>query len=157
MDQSKNTVCCVIKCVKTKRMLKRKFASSVFHSCNAKTQKMQICITGPKCVNTTVFISSVNETATCFVHRAYKYSSVKTDLHASLIPVPDHTTGMSPPNINCNHFNICGIFCLMLILTNAAPERDRVCTQQATTPTHRTFWIKRNQFCVVMWLIHLSG
>jgi hypothetical protein len=30
---------CVIKCVKTKRMLKRKFASSVFHNCNAKKRK----------------------------------------------------------------------------------------------------------------------
>jgi hypothetical protein len=29
----------VIKCVKTKRVLKGNFASSVFHSCNAKTQK----------------------------------------------------------------------------------------------------------------------
>jgi hypothetical protein len=39
---------CVIKCVKTKRVLKGNFASSVFHSCNAKTQ---ICVTGPQCVN----------------------------------------------------------------------------------------------------------
>jgi hypothetical protein len=38
---------CVIKCVKTKRVLKRKFASPVFHNCNAKTQ---ICVTGPQCV-----------------------------------------------------------------------------------------------------------
>jgi hypothetical protein len=42
---------CVIKCVKTKRVLKGRFASSVFHSCNAKTQRMQISITGPQCVN----------------------------------------------------------------------------------------------------------
>jgi hypothetical protein len=41
---------CVIKCVKTKRVLKGNFASSVFHSCNAKTQKMQICVTGPQCI-----------------------------------------------------------------------------------------------------------
>jgi hypothetical protein len=41
---------CVIKCVKTKRVLKGKFALSVFHSCNAKTQKTQICITGPQFV-----------------------------------------------------------------------------------------------------------
>jgi hypothetical protein len=39
---------CVIKCIKTKRVLKGKFVSSVFHGCNAKTQ---ICITGPQCVN----------------------------------------------------------------------------------------------------------
>jgi hypothetical protein len=32
-------------------MLKGNFASSVFHSCNAKTQTMQICVTGPQCVN----------------------------------------------------------------------------------------------------------
>jgi hypothetical protein len=42
---------CVIKCVKTKRVLKGNFASSVFHSCNAQTQKTQICVTGPQCVN----------------------------------------------------------------------------------------------------------
>jgi hypothetical protein len=41
---------CVIKCVKTKRVLKGKFSSSVFHSCNAKMQKTQICVTGPQCV-----------------------------------------------------------------------------------------------------------
>jgi hypothetical protein len=41
---------CVIKCVKTKRILKGNFASFVFHSCNAKTQKTQICVTGPQCV-----------------------------------------------------------------------------------------------------------
>jgi hypothetical protein len=41
---------CVIKCVKTKRVLEGKFASSVFHSCYAKTQKTQICVTGPQCV-----------------------------------------------------------------------------------------------------------
>jgi hypothetical protein len=46
-------MCCVIKCIKTKRMLKGKFASSVFHSCNAKTQKTEICFTGPQCVNIT--------------------------------------------------------------------------------------------------------
>jgi capsular polysaccharide biosynthesis protein len=39
---------CVIKCVKTKRVLKGKFASSTFHSCNAKTQMTQICVTGPQ-------------------------------------------------------------------------------------------------------------
>jgi hypothetical protein len=43
---------CVIKCVKTKHMLKGNFASSVFHSCDAKTQKTQICVTGPQCVKT---------------------------------------------------------------------------------------------------------
>jgi hypothetical protein len=46
---------CVIKCVKTKRVLKGNFASSVFHCCNPKTQKTQICITGPKCVKTDCF------------------------------------------------------------------------------------------------------
>jgi hypothetical protein len=40
----------VIKCVKTKRVLKGNFASSVFHRCNAKTQKTEICVTGPQCV-----------------------------------------------------------------------------------------------------------
>jgi hypothetical protein len=43
---------CVIRCVKTKRVLKGSFATSVFHSCNVKTQKTQICVTGPHCVNT---------------------------------------------------------------------------------------------------------
>jgi hypothetical protein len=38
---------CVIKCIKTKRVLKGNFASSIFHTCNAKTQ---ICVTGPQCV-----------------------------------------------------------------------------------------------------------
>jgi hypothetical protein len=38
---------CVIKCVKTTRVLKDNFASTVFHSFNAKTQ---ICVTGPQCV-----------------------------------------------------------------------------------------------------------
>jgi hypothetical protein len=42
---------CIIKCVKTKRVLKGNSASSIFHSCNAKTQ---ICVTGPQCVNWTV-------------------------------------------------------------------------------------------------------
>jgi hypothetical protein len=46
------SIYCVIKCVKTKRMLKGTFASYVFHSSNAKTQKTQICVTGPQCVNT---------------------------------------------------------------------------------------------------------
>jgi hypothetical protein len=41
---------CVIKCVKNKRVLKGNFVSSVFHSCNAKTPKTQICVTGPQCV-----------------------------------------------------------------------------------------------------------
>jgi hypothetical protein len=41
---------CVIKCVKNKCVLKGSFTSSVFHSCNAKTQKTQICLTGPQCV-----------------------------------------------------------------------------------------------------------
>jgi hypothetical protein len=39
---------CVMKCVETKRVLKRRFASFIFHSCNAKTQ---ICVTRPQCVN----------------------------------------------------------------------------------------------------------
>jgi hypothetical protein len=41
---------CIIKCVKTKHVLKGNFALSVFRSCNAKTQKTQICVTGPQCV-----------------------------------------------------------------------------------------------------------
>jgi hypothetical protein len=48
---------CVIKCVKTKLLLKGKFASCVLHSCNAKTQKTQICVTGPQCVK---ILCSVN-------------------------------------------------------------------------------------------------
>jgi hypothetical protein len=44
---------CVIKCVKTKRVLKHEFASSVFHNRNAKTQ---ICVTG---------CQSVKERALC--------------------------------------------------------------------------------------------
>jgi hypothetical protein len=32
---------CVIKCVKTKRVLKRKFASSVFHNCNKKNANLR--------------------------------------------------------------------------------------------------------------------
>jgi hypothetical protein len=43
-------MCCVIKCVKTKRVLKGNFASSIFHSCNTKTQMTQICVTGLQCV-----------------------------------------------------------------------------------------------------------
>jgi hypothetical protein len=43
---------CVIKCVKNTRMLKGNFVSSVFQNCNAKTQKTQICVTGPQCVKT---------------------------------------------------------------------------------------------------------
>jgi hypothetical protein len=39
---------CVIKCVKTKRVLKGNFASSIFHSCNAKMQMTQNCVTGPR-------------------------------------------------------------------------------------------------------------
>jgi hypothetical protein len=42
----------VFLCVKTQRVFKGKFASSVFHSCNAKMQKTQICVTGPQRVNT---------------------------------------------------------------------------------------------------------
>jgi hypothetical protein len=39
-----------MKCVETKRVLKTQFASLVFHSCNSKTQKTQICVTRPQCV-----------------------------------------------------------------------------------------------------------
>jgi hypothetical protein len=39
MDHFFHSIYCVIKCVKTKRVLKRKFASSVFQNCDAKTQK----------------------------------------------------------------------------------------------------------------------
>jgi hypothetical protein len=46
---------CVIKCVKTKHVLKGNFASSIFHSCNAETQ---ICVTGPQCVN--IFTAKVD-------------------------------------------------------------------------------------------------
>jgi hypothetical protein len=41
---------CVIKCVKSTRVLKGKFASSVFHSCKEKTPKTRILVTGPQCV-----------------------------------------------------------------------------------------------------------
>ena len=42
---------CIIKCIvqgKQARVKKRRFASSVLHSCNVKTQ---ICVTRPQCVN----------------------------------------------------------------------------------------------------------
>jgi hypothetical protein len=39
MDHFFRSIYCVIKCVKTKRVLKRKFASCVFQNCNAKMQK----------------------------------------------------------------------------------------------------------------------
>jgi hypothetical protein len=55
----KHSMYCVIKCVKTKRVLKGNFASSVFHSCNAKTQKTQICVTGPQCVNYSKFLKLI--------------------------------------------------------------------------------------------------
>jgi hypothetical protein len=38
-----------MKCVETKRVLKTQICV-VFHSCNAKAQKMQICVTRPQCV-----------------------------------------------------------------------------------------------------------
>jgi hypothetical protein len=46
MDHFFRSIYCVIKSVKTKRVLKRKFASSVFQNC----KKTQICVTGPQCV-----------------------------------------------------------------------------------------------------------
>jgi hypothetical protein len=52
---------CVIKCIKTKCVLKGKFVSSVFHSCNAKTQKTQICVTGPQCVNIAIIQVCVSQ------------------------------------------------------------------------------------------------
>jgi hypothetical protein len=67
MDHFFRSIYCVIKCVKTKRVLKHKFASSVFQNCNAKAQKMQICVTGPQCVNTCVMMYS---------HRQYLYCIV---------------------------------------------------------------------------------
>jgi hypothetical protein len=42
---------CVIKCVKSPRVLKGKFASSVFQSCKEKTPKTRILVSGPQCVN----------------------------------------------------------------------------------------------------------
>jgi hypothetical protein len=39
----------------------------------------------------------------------------------------------------CNNFNISGVFCLMLILTNAVPECDCVWVKQEVIPTHLTF------------------
>jgi hypothetical protein len=43
---------CIIKCVKSTRVLKGKFASPVFHSCKEKTPKMRILVSGPQCVKT---------------------------------------------------------------------------------------------------------
>jgi hypothetical protein len=40
-----------------------------------------------------------------FILRTYKYSCVKTALHASFIPVLDHTTGMSLPKNDV--LNVC--------------------------------------------------
>jgi hypothetical protein len=53
---------CVIKCIKTKRVLKRKSASSVFHNCNG---KMQICVTGLQFVNALVKVVSVGDKFVC--------------------------------------------------------------------------------------------
>jgi hypothetical protein len=47
----KHSMYCIIKCIvrgKQASVQKRRFASSVLHSCNAKTQ---ICVTFPQCVN----------------------------------------------------------------------------------------------------------
>jgi hypothetical protein len=52
MDHFFRSIYCVIKCVKTKHVLKRKFASSVFQNCMQRRKKTQICVTGPQCVNT---------------------------------------------------------------------------------------------------------
>jgi hypothetical protein len=41
---------CVIKCVKSTRVLKAKFSSSVFHSCKEKTPKTRILDSGLQCV-----------------------------------------------------------------------------------------------------------
>jgi hypothetical protein len=41
---------CVIKCVKSTRVLKGKFASSVFQSCKEKTPKTRKLVSGPHCV-----------------------------------------------------------------------------------------------------------
>jgi stalled ribosome rescue protein Dom34 len=50
MDHFFHSIYSVIKCVKTKRVLKRKFASSVFQNCMQRRKKTQICVTGPQCV-----------------------------------------------------------------------------------------------------------
>ena len=39
---------CIIKCIVQGKQAQRRFASSVLHSCNVKTQ---ICVTRPQCVN----------------------------------------------------------------------------------------------------------
>jgi hypothetical protein len=56
MDHFFRSIYCVIRCVKTKRVLKRKFASSVSQNCMQRCKKkkkiMQICVTGPQCVKT---------------------------------------------------------------------------------------------------------
>jgi hypothetical protein len=41
---------CVTKCVKSTRVLKGKFASSVFHSCKEKTPETRILVSGLQCV-----------------------------------------------------------------------------------------------------------
>jgi hypothetical protein len=51
---------CVIKCVKSTRVLKGKFASSVFHSCKEKTPKSRILVSGPQCVKTTVDVTTLS-------------------------------------------------------------------------------------------------
>jgi hypothetical protein len=56
---------CIIKCIKNKCILKGKFASSVFHSCNAKTHKTQICVTGPQCVNYFILCSQSYKITRC--------------------------------------------------------------------------------------------
>jgi hypothetical protein len=45
---------CVIKCVKSTRVLKGKFASPVFHSCKEKTPKTRKLVSGPQCVKSVI-------------------------------------------------------------------------------------------------------
>jgi hypothetical protein len=51
---------CVIKCVKSTRVLKGKFASSVFQSWKEKTPKTRKLVSGPQCVKPYSVISRFN-------------------------------------------------------------------------------------------------
>jgi hypothetical protein len=93
-DQSKKcSMYCVIKCVKTKRVLKRKFASSAFHNCNAKMQKTQICVTGPQCVksNLQFYNSPVAETI-CVI----TFFRIKKKLHQKCMKCSKHLSVRMP-------------------------------------------------------------
>jgi hypothetical protein len=74
---------CVIKCVKTKRVLKGKFASSFFHSCNAKNandanlrHRSTMC---PEKAGLSILISLWHKVArTCVIAHVYSTVSLST-------------------------------------------------------------------------------